>query len=251
MRAFLIAALFAAALPVLPSQAWAGAPVSLRADTADADGKVTLGDLFDGAGAAADTVVALRSGPTVVLDAGRVQILARRAGLDWDNAQGLRRLIVHAGAVAPTAATAPRGGVDVLVWARNINPGEVVQAQDLTWGKLAGAPADAPQDSDAVVGMEARRPLRAGAAAGLHDVSSPIVIKRDDTVLVTYADGGVRLTLQAKAMGAASVGQTLQVQNISSKKNIQVVATGPDAAAVGPDIVGRPGPASTARYAVR
>ena len=51
----------------------------------------------------------------------------------------------------------------------------------------------------------------------------------------TPADGGVRLTLQAKAMGGASVGQSVQLQNVSSKKIIQAVATGPGQAVVGPE----------------
>ena len=48
----------------------AGQPVTLKRETADADGLVTLGDLFDGAGSASDVPVARRSGLTVVLDAG-------------------------------------------------------------------------------------------------------------------------------------------------------------------------------------
>ena len=52
------------------------ATVTLRADTTDADGRITLGELFDGAGAASDVVIAARQGPTAVLDAGAVQAAA-------------------------------------------------------------------------------------------------------------------------------------------------------------------------------
>ncbi|MDB5423922.1 MAG: flaD, partial [Phenylobacterium sp.] len=48
MRSLLI---LAAALTV-GGPALAGQPVTLKADTVDSDGMVTLGDLFDGAGAA-------------------------------------------------------------------------------------------------------------------------------------------------------------------------------------------------------
>ena len=208
------------------------APVTLRAAVSDNDGRVTFGDLFDGAGAAADTVVA-----------------ARRAGLEWANAQGLRRIVVSAGTDgAATASSAAKGAVEVLTWARSLNAGEIVQASDLTWTKLAGAPAGAAVDSDALVGMSTRRPLRQGAAAFARDVSAPQVIKMGDMVAVTYANDGVTLTLQAKAMAAATVGQPFPVQNLQSKKIIEAVAQGPGLAVVGPDAARARNPA---QYAAR
>lgn len=243
MRVLILSAALAAfALPAF------AAPVSLRAAVSDSDGRVTLGDLFDGAGAAADTVIAARNGPSVVLDAGQVQIAARRAGLDWANAQGLRRIIVSAGVDGGAAAPAAKGGVEVLTWARSLNAGEIVQASDLTWAKLAGAPAGAAADSDTLIGMSARRPLREGAAAFTRDVSAPQVIKMGDMVNVTYANDGITLTLQAKAMAAATVGQSFPVQNPQSKKVVEAVARGPGLAVVGPDAIRARNPA---QYAAR
>src|SRR4051812_46428334 len=115
-----IFALSLAAL-LIATPALAGQAVSLRSDTTDADGRITLGELFDGAGAAADVVVATRMGPSAVLDAGAVQIAARRAGLDWTNSNGLRRIIVRQGAGPGSdagLAGASRGNVEVLAYAR-------------------------------------------------------------------------------------------------------------------------------------
>ena len=236
---------------LIASPALAGQAVSLRGETLDADGRVTLGDLFEGAGAASDLLVANRVGPSVVLDAGQVQMAARRAGLDWDNAQGLRRIIVRQGA-STALAGAPRGNVEVLAYARSLNAGEIVQPQDLTWTKVAAAPSDAASDPDAMIGMTVRRPLRQGAAALLRDVSAPMVIKAGDMVAVTYENEGVSLTLQGKAMAAASSGESLSIQNIASKKIIDAVATGPGAAAVGPQALRLKSTRSTAaRYAAR
>ena len=81
-------------------------PVSLKANPVDADGAVTLGDIFDGAGAAAHTVVGRRSGPSVVFEAGQLQAMARQAGLDWANPTGLRRVVVRHAAAAPAEAAA-------------------------------------------------------------------------------------------------------------------------------------------------
>lgn len=231
MRRALLAALCGA---LIASPALAGT-VSLKSDIADGDGRVTLGDLFDGAGGAAGVLVATRAGPSVVLDAAAVQNLARRSGLDWGNPQGLRRIVVRGGASDAPSATAQRGNVEVLTWARSLNAGEIVQPEDMTWAKVAGAPADAPRDADAVIGMAAKRPLREGATVGLRDVVAQQVIKAGDTVQVTWSAGGISLSLQAKALGAAAVGQSFNVQNPASKKIIEAVATGPGQAVTGPD----------------
>ena len=63
----------AALLLTLAGAAQAGQAVTLRAETLDADGVVTLGDLFDGAGSAAEVRVAAKPGLSIVLDAGAVQ----------------------------------------------------------------------------------------------------------------------------------------------------------------------------------
>ena len=228
--------LIAAAAFLIASPALAGQAVTLKAQTLDADGIVTLSDLFDGAGAAGKVVVAAKPGVSTVLDAAAVQTLARRAGLDWPNAEGLRRIVVRSGAdgAGGGGAVASRGNVEVLTYARSLSAGEIVQPQDLVWGKAAVAPSDAPGDADVVIGLAARRPLRAGAAVSARDVSAPQVIKAGELIVVNYQDGGISLSLQGKAMAAAGLGETLSVQNTTSKKIIQAVASGPGEAVVGP-----------------
>lgn len=259
MKAFLLAAAATLALTILSAPAHAGTPVTLRMDTTDADGRITLGDLFDGvSGPAANIVVAPRMGPTAVLEAGQVQVSARRAGFDWSNSNGIRRIIVREGqdnggvsAGGKTLAGAPRGNVEVLAYARSLSAGEIVQPQDLVWVKMAGAPMDAPRDADAVIGLAAKRPLREGAAVQSRDVAAAQVIKTGDLVTVTYDDGGISLSLQGKAMAAAATGDLFAVQNTLSKKIIQAVATGPGAAAVGPQAQGLQALSQPVRFAAR
>ncbi|MFZ0268401.1 flagellar basal body P-ring formation chaperone FlgA [Caulobacter sp.] len=246
---------FSVAALLIATPALAGQAVSLRSDTTDADGKITLGELFDGAGAASNVVVAARIGPSAVLDAGAVQIAARRAGLDWTNDAGVRRIIVRQGSDSGSnggLAGAPRGNVEVLAYARSLATGEMVQPEDLVWTKMAASPSDAPRDADAVIGMTAKRPLRQGSAASLRDVSTPQVIKAGDIVAVTYEDAGVALTLQGKAMAAAAIGESLMVQNTASKKIIETVVTGPGSTAVGPQAMRlKANRNNTLRYAAR
>ncbi|MDB5460935.1 MAG: flgA [Caulobacteraceae bacterium] len=240
MRRLRLVLLGFAALAAAPTAALA-APVDLRSDAFSENGRVTLGDLFDGAGAAASVVVAQgQPGQNLVLDAGRVQSFAHLRGLDWDNAKGIRRIIVQAGSgpasPAPAAAAVKRGRASqTLTFVHNLEAGDIVQAQDLSWSKTADAPLDAPSDPDAVIGKAARRPMREGAAVSMHDVVAPQVIKKDDIVSVVFNQGGIALTLQAKALDNAVPGQPLSVVNQVSKKVIQAVAVGPGQAVVGPE----------------
>jgi flagellar basal body P-ring formation protein FlgA len=225
-----------AAILAIAGPALAGQTVSLKADVADSDGVVTLGDLFDGAGAAGRVTVATRTGTQVVLDAGAVQLAARRAGLDWANPEGLHKIVVRAG--EPSLATAngqrSHGNVEVLTYTRSLSAGEIVQPSDVAWTKAAAAPADSPDDADMVIGQAAKRPLRAGATVLAHDLGAALVIRSGDLVTVSYEAEGITLTLEGKAMAAAGVGETLPVQNTLSKKTILAVVTGPGEAVVGP-----------------
>ena len=243
---------FAAVLALaFASAAQAGQAVTLKADTVDGDGVVTLGDLFDGAGSAADVRVAAKPGLSIVLDAGAVQQVARRAGLDWANAQGIRRIVVRSGASGGSAAApAQRGNVEVLTYARSLSAGEIVQPEDLIWAKLAAAPADAPNDADDIIGLETRRPLRAGSAVSSRDVSAPQVIASGDLITLTYEAEGMLLTVKAKAKGRATVGEAFEAENLTSKRSVLAVATAPGQAAVGPSadlLMARP----ALRYAQR
>ncbi|HVI34158.1 flagellar basal body P-ring formation chaperone FlgA [Phenylobacterium sp.] len=236
---------------LLAAPAFAGEPVTLKADTSDSDGIVTLGDLFEGAGAAGKTPVAGRAGDSVLLDARIVQAVARRAGLDWANAEGLKRILVRGGNAAPgAAAAAARANVEVLTYARSLAAGEVVQPQDLVWAKVAAAPADAPSDAEQVIGLAARRPLRAGAAVSGRDVAAAQVVKVGELITVTYEDAGISLSLQGRALSAGVAGDLINVQNTLSKKTVQAVVSGPGQALVGP-AADQLKAARSARYALR
>jgi flagellar basal body P-ring formation protein FlgA len=221
----------AIAMSLLAAPAFAGTPVTLNARIVDASGHVTLGELFDDAGPARDIVVAERTGQSVVLDAAAVKTFARRYGLDWDNPTGISRIIVRGDATG----LAPSQNREVLTYTHSLTVGEIVQGSDLVWAKLAAAPVDAPSGVDAVIGMAAKRPLREGDPVLVHDITAPLVIKAGETVNVTYAADSITLTLQARAMTNAAAGDSLNVLNTASKKQIEVVATGPDQAVVGPE----------------
>jgi flagella basal body P-ring formation protein FlgA len=126
VRVLILAALGALAFG---APAFAG-PVSLKANPVDQDGRVTLGDIFDGAGAAAGVVVGQRNGPSIVFEAGQLQSQARQAGLDWANPTGLRRVVVRAEAAAPAMAEAAAGPVEASAPAATVVRPRAVSANE-------------------------------------------------------------------------------------------------------------------------
>jgi flagella basal body P-ring formation protein FlgA len=113
----------------------------LKSNVTDGDGRITLGDVFDNAAQASDVLLGYRKGATAVLDAATVQSIAARNGRYWDNARGLRRIIVAAGpetasgSAAQSAATAgPRNAAD---WGRPATGGPIAikrsEMVSVTW----------------------------------------------------------------------------------------------------------------------
>lgn len=236
------AALAALIIAVVAATPALSSPVSLSANPVDDDGFITLGELFDGAGSAASVVVARRSGPTAVLDAAQIQAAAARSGLYWSNPNGLRRIVVRQGSASPaltqTSAAAGRPGatVEVLTYARSLASGDVVQPEDVVWSQVQAhqAPAGAPQDAESVIGLSARRAMRAGTPVQSRDLTSPQVIARGDMVQVAFISGGVSLTVTGRATRNAALGEAVVVTNIESGRAIDAVAVGPGQAVTGP-----------------
>lgn len=243
-----ILTLLAASASLLAATPVLAGPVVLKANPVDEDGRVTLGDVFEGAGAAAGTVIGSRAGPSIIFEAGQLQALALRSGLHWANPQGLSRVVVRQASLAPapaasnaaasTSATAARPGaaVEVLTYSRNLAAGDIVQPEDVIWSTVQAhlAPASGPRDAEQVIGLSARRALRAGAAVGARDLASPQVIARNDMVEVSFLSGGVRLSVTGRATRNASVGEPVSIMNTTSNRTIDAVATGPGKAVVGP-----------------
>ncbi len=221
----------------------------LKSNPSDGDGRITVGDVFDNAGSAAGVLLGYRNGATAVLDAATVQMVVTRNGASWDNPRGQRRIIVGSGvdgsspadnAPAPQRASAQTGSQagarnrDVLTYAHSMNAGEVVQAEDLTFASVAADGSDLPNDARPLVGKVVRFPVRQGAVVHTGDLTSPLVVKRAETVKVTWSNGNLAVSMSGLATKDAARGDLIQVQNPSSKKLIDAVITGPGEALAGP-----------------
>ena len=120
-------------------------------------------------------------------------------------------------------------GVEVAALQRALARGEVIRAPDVAVERRAkseiGNDAVAP---DTVVGLAARRQLRAGQAITSADVMKPEIVTRNEAVLLVFEAPGMLLTVRGKALDSGGEGDVVSVLNLQSKRTIQGVVSGPN-----------------------
>lgn len=116
---------------------------------------------------------------------------------------------------------------DVLVLARGIAAGEVLSAADIgsvrrDTARIAGAVLSDPQ---AAIGRVARRAMGAGTLLSANDLVAPRIIRRGDSVALVSRRGGVEVRVAGKALADAGEADRVPVENLSSRRVVQGVAT--------------------------
>lgn len=122
---------------------------------------------------------------------------------------------------------------DAAVLTRNVDRGEVLKASDVVVERRPKA--DMGSDAatrDHSVGMQMRRPLRAGQALHVADISKPDLVQKDDNVTLIYETAGIYITARGKAVDAGTEGDTVTVLNLQSKRTISGTVVGRDKVAI-------------------
>jgi flagellar basal body P-ring formation protein FlgA len=122
----------------------------------------------------------------------------------------------------------------VVVSARSINRGETIGLGDLlladqTVEQVADIGAGEPAP---FLGQRAKRFIEHGERLSARDIEPLPLVNRNDLVTVLVNRGGVQIKGVAKAMTAGSYGETIMVQNESSRQKYSAVVTGPRTAEV-------------------
>jgi flagella basal body P-ring formation protein FlgA len=129
--------------------------------------------------------------------------------------------------------------VQLAVLTRAVMPGDVIRAEDVStdWMRVELAPLAGVADPQTLIGKTPRRPLRAGQALRPGDVALPIVVKRNDLVLIVLEQPGMYLTAQGKALEDGGQGGVIRVTNLQSNRTIEAVVQEPGKVAVAPPSV--------------
>jgi flagellar basal body P-ring formation protein FlgA len=117
--------------------------------------------------------------------------------------------------------------VEAAVLARNIERNEVLKSSDVMVERRPKAEVGGEAATrDRVVGMQARRQLRAGQALKVVDLVKPDLVQRDQNVTLIYESPGLYLTVRGKAIEGGTEGDVVNVMNLQSKRTVSGVVTG-------------------------
>jgi flagella basal body P-ring formation protein FlgA len=201
---------------------------------------ITLGDVAPVTGQHAGILLgpAPPPGETLALDPAFLIATAKKAGvilaIPLDEPVMVTRSTGNAtpAPVAPTARVAnPAAQVgatqqagQVLVFQRDVQRGHVITSGDVSWedavpGRLIRNGADM-----AAIGMEIRRPIKAGQPVLSNDLKAPSIIRKGEQVKIVYVSAGVRLTVDGVAQNEAAKGEPVRVLNNYSKRTIDAIA---------------------------
>jgi flagella basal body P-ring formation protein FlgA len=135
----------------------------------------------------------------------------------------------------------------IPVPARAIGAGEIIVEADLDWRTLRTdrLGQDPVVSADAIIGKSARRALKPGAPVRGGDLSMPLVVEKGAPVAIIYRVPGMHLTMQGRALEDGARGQSIRVQNPTSK----VILFGTVTAAGTVEVTPMAGPGEFARDA--
>ncbi|HEY4544798.1 MAG TPA: flagellar basal body P-ring formation chaperone FlgA [Pedomonas sp.] len=129
---------------------------------------------------------------------------------------------------APSGAAAQQQTVEIAVLSSAVQAGEIISASDLETQAVDARKARGALGMEEIAGLEARRPLSAGAPVRAHDLRQPNLIKKGQAVTMVVSHGNLTIAAKGKALEDGSKGSIVRVQNINSNQVIQgeVTATG-------------------------
>ncbi|WP_179737883.1 MULTISPECIES: flagellar basal body P-ring formation chaperone FlgA [unclassified Bradyrhizobium] len=117
--------------------------------------------------------------------------------------------------------------VEVAVLTRDIERLDLLKSSDVTLERRPKAEVTGePASRDRSVGMQLRRPMRAGTPLRAADIVKPDFVVRDQNVTIIYQVPGLYLTSRGKAIESGAEGDTVSVLNVQSKRTLIGVVTG-------------------------
>jgi len=117
--------------------------------------------------------------------------------------------------------------VEVAVLTRDIDRVDLLKASDVAVERRPKAEVTGEAASrDRTLGMQLRRPMRAGTPIRVADIVKPDFVQRDQNVTVIYQVPGIYLTTRGKAIESGAEGDTISVLNLQTKRTLSGVVTG-------------------------
>jgi flagella basal body P-ring formation protein FlgA len=117
--------------------------------------------------------------------------------------------------------------VEVAVLTRSVERSDTLKSADVVAERRPRAEVGADAASrEQAVGMQMRRPIRAGQPLRAADLAKPDLVQRDQAVTIIFQTAGLYLTTRGKALENGTEGDVVSVLNIQSKRTVSGTVTG-------------------------
>jgi flagella basal body P-ring formation protein FlgA len=118
----------------------------------------------------------------------------------------------------------------VLVAARDLSPGQLLGAEDVTLEErdlagLLGEPLTRPEEA---VGKRVRGSVRSGKVLTKAMLAEPQAMRRGEVVRLVASVGGVQVETQGRTLQSGAVGEEILVRNVRSGKTVKGVVVSAD-----------------------
>jgi len=159
--------------------------------------------------------------------------------LAWNRANGRLtarvRIATANRVVTHTVAGRAQEMVEVVAARHPIARGTVITADDLTLQKLPrGRMTDqAVTETSQLVGLAARRSIRADRALRSADFEPPLLVKRGERVTLIYRSGNLTLTTIGQALANGAEGDVVDIVNLQSRRTVSGIVHAHDQVVVG------------------
>jgi len=117
--------------------------------------------------------------------------------------------------------------VEAAILVRALGRGEVVKPSDIVVERRPKIEASGHLGAEEVIGLAAKRPLRAGTLVRANDLMKPELVQRNEPVTIVYEAPGILLTVRGKALESGGKGDLISVLNTQSQRTVQATITGP------------------------
>ena len=126
----------------------------------------------------------------------------------------------------------PPAPADTVVAKATIRSRTVLSADDLALSSQSAV--GALRRLEDAVGMEARVVLYAGRPVRAGDLMAPAVIERNQIVTLIFAQNGLEISAEGRALARGASGERIRVMNLASKSTVSGTVDSRGLVIVGP-----------------
>ena len=125
--------------------------------------------------------------------------------------------------------------IQIPVISRRLNRGDVIRKNDIEWISIREKKLRRGfiQTEEEILGKAARRFIAAKTPLTTGHLQRPQLVKKGAIVNIALINGAMRLTTQGRSLENGSLGDTIRIKNIRTKKIIEARVTGASSAKVG------------------